>query len=118
LVDFENRKFSFLRFPPLKSPYDNEEKLFHLFEEIQTELWNIAAWLNMDNVESVKLKVYTLITKIKGFNRSLRQGNFRSHDSGYYYDTNYDVSKLELERKEILDQFQSIIFDINEIISG
>ena len=68
-----------------------------------------AAWFNTDNLESVKLKVHSLITKIKGFNRSLRQGNFRSRSLGYYNDTYYDVSKLEQERKEILDQFQSII---------
>jgi len=121
LADFENRQFSFVSSLSMASsqpPYYNEEKIFRLFEEIQSELWNIAAWLNPDNLERAKLKVHSLITKIKGFNRSLRQGNFRSRSIGYYNDTYYDVSKLKQERKEILDQFQSIIFDINEIISG
>jgi hypothetical protein len=120
LADFENRQFSFVSSLSMASsqpPYYNEEKLFHLFEEIQNELWNIAAWLNIDSLESVKLKVHALITRIKGFNRSLRQGNFRSRSLGYYNDTYYDVSKLEQERNEILDQFQLIISELHEKIS-
>jgi hypothetical protein len=120
LVDFENSPFSFvssLSMASSQTPYYNEEKLFRLFEEIQNELWNIAAWLNTDNLESVKLNVHLLITKIKGFNRSLRQGNFRSRSSGYYNDSHYDTGKLEQERKEILDQFQSITSELHEKMS-